>query len=80
MHIVADPDALTTSLCLHAYYPRILLMLDQGVRHGPQRVCTLYIHGLCQRSGCDCANQFYVSFGLDNRYLILIVTKCYRDI
>ena len=25
-------------------------------------------------------NQLYFSFGLDDRYLILIVTKCYRDI
>ena len=30
--------------------------------------------------GCEYGNQFYVSFGLDDRYLILIVTKCYRDI
>ena len=30
--------------------------------------------------GCEYENQFYVSFGLDDRYLILIVTKCYRDI
>jgi hypothetical protein len=29
---------------------------------------------------CEYVNQFYVSFGLDDRYLILIVTKCYRDI
>jgi hypothetical protein len=28
--------------------------------------------------GCGYVNQFYVSFGLDDRYLILIVTKCYR--
>ena len=63
----ANPDAATTRPCLHACYLRILLMLDQGVRHGPQRVCTLYIHGLCQRSGCDCANQLYFSFGLDDR-------------
>ena len=27
---IATPDALTTSLCLHACYPRILLMRDQG--------------------------------------------------
>ena len=30
--------------------------------------------------GCGDVNQFYFSFGLDDRYLILIVTKCYRDI
>jgi hypothetical protein len=30
--------------------------------------------------GCEYGNQFYVSFGLVDRYLILIVTKCYRDI
>ena len=30
--------------------------------------------------GCEDGNQLYVSFGLDDRYLILIVTKCYRDI
>jgi hypothetical protein len=27
---VAEPDASTTSLCLHVCYLRILLMLDQG--------------------------------------------------
>ena len=26
---VADPDVVTTKPCLHACYPRILLMLDQ---------------------------------------------------
>ena len=30
--------------------------------------------------GCEHGNQLYFSFGLDDRYLILIVTKCYRDI
>ena len=30
--------------------------------------------------GGEYGNQFYVNFGLDDRYLILIVTKCYRDI
>ena len=28
--LIADPDVVTTRPCLHAYYPRILLMLDQG--------------------------------------------------
>ena len=46
---IADPDAVTTSTCLHACYPRILLMLDQRVRHGPLGVSGVYIHGLCQR-------------------------------
>ena len=27
---IADRDVVTTRPCLHAYYPRILLMLDQG--------------------------------------------------
>ena len=27
---IADPDAVTTSPCLHACYPGILLMRDQG--------------------------------------------------
>ena len=27
---IADPDVVTTRPCLHACYPRILLMLDQG--------------------------------------------------
>ena len=63
-----------------ACYPRILLMLDQGVRHGPQGASTLYIHSLCQWLGCEYGNQLYLSFGLDDRYLILIVTTCYRDI
>ena len=26
---IADPDVVTTKPCLHACYPRILLMLDQ---------------------------------------------------
>ena len=30
--------------------------------------------------GCQSGNQLYVSIGLDDRYLILIVTRCYRDI
>ena len=30
--------------------------------------------------GCEYVNQFYVSFGLDDRYLILMGTKCYIDI
>ena len=31
-------------------------------------------------TGCEYVNQYYVSFGLAYRYLILIVTKCYRDL
>ena len=27
---ITNPDAVTTRPSLHAYYPRILLMLDQG--------------------------------------------------
>ena len=27
---ITNPDVVTTRPCLHAYYPRILLMLDQG--------------------------------------------------
>ena len=27
---IADPDVVTTRPCLHACYPRILLMLDHG--------------------------------------------------
>ena len=30
--------------------------------------------------GGEYGNQFYVNFGLVDRYRILIVTKCYRDI
>ena len=76
----ADPDVVTTRPFHDACYPRILLMLDQEVTARATGVSTLYIHGLCQRLGCDYGNQFYVSFGLDDRYLILIVTKCYRDL
>ena len=43
------------------------------------RGCLLYIYMASAREdGCEYVNQFYVSFGLDDRYLILIVTKCYR--
>ena len=28
--------------------------------------------------GCEYGNQFYVSFGLDDRYLILKGSMCYR--
>jgi hypothetical protein len=48
---ITNPDAVTTRPSLHAYYPRILLMLDQGATAWARRVFTLYIHGLCQRSG-----------------------------
>ena len=75
---IADPDVVTTKPCLHACYPRILLCWIKVPRHGPLGVSTLYIHGLCQRLGCEYGNQFYLSFGLADRYLILIVTKCYR--
>jgi hypothetical protein len=34
---IAAPDVVTTSLCLHACYPRILLMLDQGARAWARR-------------------------------------------
>ena len=45
------------------------------------RGCLRYIYTVSARDqGCEYVNQFYVSFGLDDRYLILIVTKCYRDI
>ena len=75
---IADPDVVTTRPCLHACYPRILLMLDQEGTARATGVSTLYIHGLCQRLGCDYGNQLYVSFGLAYRYLILMGTKCYR--
>ena len=43
--------------------------------------CLSYIYmAFARDQGCEYGNQFYVSFGLDDRYLILIVTKCYRDI
>ena len=31
---IADPDVVTTRPCLHAYYLRILLMLDQAATAG----------------------------------------------
>jgi hypothetical protein len=61
--------------------PKYLLMLDQGATAwATGGIYVIYILGLCQRLGCEYGNQLYVSFGLDNRDLILIVTKCYRDI
>ena len=43
--------------------------------------CLSYIYiAFARDQGCEYGNQFYVSFGLDDCYLILIVTKCYRDI
>ena len=77
---IADPDATTTSPCLHACCPRILLCWIRGLRHGPLEGSQVYIHGLCQRLGWEYVNQLYYSFGLDDRYLIIIVTKCYREI
>ena len=75
---IADP--VTTSPYLHACYPRILLMLNQAPRHGPLG-CHGYIYmAFTSDQRCEYGNQFYVSFGLVDRYLILIVTKCYRDI
>ena len=77
---IADPDVLTTRPCLHAYYPRILLMLDQGGLYG-QTGCVRYVYiAFASDQGCEYVNQFYVSFGLADRYLILMGTKCYRDI
>jgi len=41
--------------------------------------CHGYIYlAFATDQGCEYGNQFYVSFGLADRYLILIVTKCYR--
>ena len=41
--------------------------------------CLRYIYmAYASDQGCEYVNQFYVSFGLDDPYLILIVTKCYR--
>ena len=40
---IADPDVVTTRPCLHAYYPRILLMLDQGATAwATGGVCVIY--------------------------------------
>jgi len=45
------------------------------------RGCQGYIYmAFASDHGCEYVNQFYVSFGLADRYLILIVTKCYRDL
>jgi hypothetical protein len=50
---IADPDVVTTRPFHDACYPRILLMLDQEGTARATGVSTLYIHGLCQRLGCD---------------------------
>jgi hypothetical protein len=43
------------------------------------RGCHRYIYIASARDqGGEYVNQFYFSFGLDDRYLIVIVTKCYR--
>ena len=77
---VADPDALTTRLCFHACYPEILLMLDQGTT--AWAIGGVYVMYMASASdqGCEYGSQLYASFGLDDHYLIFIVTKCYRDI
>jgi|GEM_PF-4213875 hypothetical protein len=46
-----------------------------------QTGCLRYIYiASASDEGCGDVNQFYLSFGLDDRYLILMGTKCYRDI
>ncbi len=41
--------------------------------------CLRYIYmASASDQGCEYGNQFYVSFGLDDRYLILMGTRCYR--
>ena len=65
--LIADTDAVTTSTCLHACSPRILLMLDQGLRHGPQGHLRYTYMASASDQGCEYVNQFYVSFGLADR-------------
>ena len=41
--------------------------------------CLRYIYmAYASDEGCEYGNQLYFSFGLADRCLILIVTKCYR--
>ena len=43
--------------------------------------CLRYIYmASASDEGCGDVNHYRFSFGIDDRYLILIVTKCYRDI
>ena len=43
--------------------------------------CLRYVYmASASDQGGEYGNQFYVNFGLVDRYRILIVTKCYRDI
>ena len=43
--------------------------------------CQGYIYMASARDqDCEYVNQFYVSFGLADRYRILMGTRCYRDI
>ena len=77
---ITNPDAVTTRPSLHACYLRILLMRDQGPPAWATMSVTVIYMASASDKPCEYVNQFYVSFGLDDRYLILIVTKCYRDI
>ena len=43
-----------------------------------QTGCLRYIYmASASDQGCEYGNQFYFSFGLDDRYLILKGSKCY---
>ena len=54
-------------------------MLDHGATAWATGGCLRYIYMASARDqGCEYGNQLYFSFGLDDRYLILIVTKSYR--
>ena len=45
------------------------------------RGCLRYTYiAFARDQGCEYGNHYRFSFGLDDRYLIVIVTKCYRDI
>ena len=48
-------------------------------RHGPQGGCLRYVYlTFTSDQSCEEVNQPYGSFGLADRYLILMWTKCYK--
>ena len=53
-------------------------MLDQGCGMGQTGYLRYIYIASARDKGCEYVNQLYVSFGLDDRYLILMGPKCYR--
>ena len=59
-------------------YVQCIEMLHRGYGMG-HRECLRYTYmASASDEGCGDVNQFYLSFGLADRYLILMGTRCYR--